>query len=117
MLESCLCNSEQTIVYQIIYSVVIGVIFSCFSCSLAVLLLFIILMECMIFSSSQHRYYPQIRIPVVMSYLAGWIIGRTIFEQEYCFVSWDYGREKFCDCNCCGNLDLPREDCNCCHQR
>lgn len=102
MIESYLCNPKQTFVYQVIYSIVIGIIFSCFSCSIAAILLFVILIEALIFSTSYLRYRLYFRIPIILSYFAGWIIGRTVFEQEYCYVSWAFDKKKgLCDANCC----------------
>ena len=95
MLESCLCSSDQTLFYQIVYSVVIGIIFSCFTCSLAVLLFFSVLMEAFSCAVSRRRYEAHLRIGIIFSYIFGWILGRTVFEQEYCFVSWEFDKIYF----------------------
>lgn len=93
MLESCLCSSEQTLFYQIIYSVIIGIIFSCFTCSLAVLFFFSVLAEALTYSLSRRRYLVHLRVGIIFGYVFGWLLGRTVFEQEFCLVSWDFDQK------------------------
>lgn len=95
MIESYLCNSDQTLFYQIIYSVIIGVIFSCFTCSLAVLLFFSMLVEAFTFGMSKSKYLLHLRLGIICGYIFGWILGRTVFEQEYCIVSWEFDKIYF----------------------
>lgn len=102
-MEGYFCNPNHTILYSIVYAVVIGIIFSCFTCSLAALLFFALIVEVLTFSANQHLYRPYLRIPIFLSYVAGWILGRTVFEQEFCFVSWDYDSDRkncICDKDC-----------------
>lgn len=92
MLESYLCSSEQSLFYQIIYSIIVGIIFSCFSCSLVVVIFFSMIVEALTYATSRRRYLTHFRLAIIFGYIFGWILGRTVFEQEFCLVSWEFDR-------------------------
>jgi hypothetical protein len=89
MIEGCFCSLKQPLLYQIIYSIVVGIIFSCFTDSLFILLFFALLSEVFAFCVEGKYYTLPVRTVAISSYVFGWILGRTVFEQEFCIVGWD----------------------------
>lgn len=83
--------SESGYMFLIIYSVIIGVLLSCFTGSLALVLFVSVLLEVVYYcmNPSGYKYYMQ--IPLILFYLFGWLLGRTIFEQGYYYIS-----DEFC---------------------
>lgn len=81
--------SHFTPICQLILSFCGGIFFSCWNLSLVVVLFFLVLYElfydCLVHQRPKWQY--QLRIGVILAYLMGWIIGRTVLGLEISFLS------------------------------
>lgn len=83
-------DENKTFLYQLVYAVIIGILFSCFTCSLAPILLFSVLIECIIYSLCPSNYTIHIRLILIVAYVFGWYLGRTVFELDSYCIDSDY---------------------------
>lgn len=78
-------NKDATPMYQVFFSLTIGILLSPWSSGLFFLVIFSILYEIVyyLFTFGKPEYWQlQTRTAVLYGYFAGWIIGRTATGQE-----------------------------------
>ena len=83
------CSVEYSPLSQIISSIILGIVLSCFTDSLILVVFVLILFEIAMYSCARHcnKWSIVTRIGVVYGYIFGWILGRTVFDMDPCFVS------------------------------
>ena len=94
MIRRLICPSPYTATSQLVISFSAGLLLSWWSFNLVYLLLWFVVAEFLVYSLMGYSYwFPLARIGAVVAYIAGWIIGRTIFHQKIVFISEEHDRE------------------------
>ncbi len=83
---------EYTPIAQFMTSFSLGVIFSAWTLSLVIVIAFVVIYEAFIYAILDgHRegqaWQINVRIGVIMAYIMGWIVGRTVYGLDLSFIS------------------------------
>jgi hypothetical protein len=102
---------QESPLAQMIIAFVIGIIFAFLSPSLVLILTFAIVMENFVFAYNYPRgnWSLMVRVSVVFSSLAGWILGRSFHRLRTYFVSKKYDKKHGLRCICRERTSLKGE--------
>jgi len=91
-------SPSLTPVAQLLFTFSTGILFSCWTVSLVVVLAFLVLYEALYDSLIPQQQRPpwqyQLRIGVILSYIAGWLVGRSLLDLGVSFLSPNDDHER-----------------------
>lgn len=104
MLEDWVCPSSYTPTAQILISFSLGVIFSAWNVSLVVLLFYLLIYEVLFYSFVSTRWSSIVRVGVIVAYVTGWLMGRSLYKSDMAFIVEDEDRSRLGDASLCKGL-------------